>query len=276
MFIDAHCHLTDPKLLGRIDEVMDAAQARGIGAFILGGVNPADWDRQIELSRRYPGKVFPCFGLHPWFVAGRMGITGQELEKEIRRGLEILPGYLGQAAGLGELGLDLGPKTDPTTETLQRDVFVSQLRMARELKIPLVLHIVKAHSQAIRLLGENGPWPQGGLVHAFSGSFEIAEEYARLGFTLSIGGVAARHGYETLKRCLKKLPLEQVVVESDSPDQIPDGYQGLEEGVNDPRSLWMVAQEICRIKGDPGLTPEGVLKKSRENLDRIFGLESKS
>jgi TatD DNase family protein len=177
------------------------------------------------------------------------------------------------AVAVGELGIDLGPKTDLSTESYQIEIFVKQLEIAKKANLPLVLHIVKAHPQAIALLAEHGPWPRGGLVHAFSGSFEIAREYERLGFTPSIGGVAARKGYETLKRALKHLPLESIVVESDSPDQIPDEYHGFEEGTNDPRSLWTVAEAICRQKKEVGLTPEKVLEASRLNLFRIFGLE---
>lgn len=284
-FIDAHCHLADHRLFKRLDAMFAAAREREIGAFIQGGIHPADWDLQIELSQRYPGVVYPCFGIHPWFVAGRMGVTGEELKKQVDHALEVLPEYLSKnlaktlsngqskAIAVGELGIDLGPKTDPKTEEYQTEIFVRQLEIAKKAELPLVLHIVKAHSQAIALLAEHGPWPRGGLVHAFSGSYEIAQEYERLGFTPSIGGVAAKKGYETLKRALKRMPLESFVIESDSPDQIPDDYQGLEEGVNDPRSLWTVAEAICKLRPEEGLSPEQVLEASRLKLFRIFGLE---
>jgi TatD DNase family protein len=210
-----------------------------------------------------------------------MGSTGDELKNQIEYALKILPEYLAKksangqpkAIAIGELGIDLGTKTDPKTEVYQTEVFVRQLEIAKKAKLPLVLHIVKAHPQAIALLAEHGPWPRGGLVHAFSGSYEIAREYERLGFTPSIGGVAAKKGYETLKRALKRMPLESFVVESDSPDQIPDDYQGLEEGVNDPRSLWTVAEAICKLRPAEGISPEQVLEASRLKLFRIFGLE---
>jgi TatD DNase family protein len=275
-FIDAHCHLADHRLFKRIDAMLAAARDQQIGAFIQGGIHPADWDLQLELAERYPSVVYPCFGIHPWFVAGRMGVTGLELKKQVDHALEILPEYFSRkpgAVGIGELGIDLGPKTDPSTEAFQTEVFVRQLEIAQKANLPLVLHIVKAHPQAIALLAKHGPWPRGGIVHAFSGSYEIAREYERLGLTPSIGGVAAKKGYETLKRALKRLPLESIVVESDSPDQIPDEYHGFEEGTNDPRSLWTVAEAICKQKNEPGLTPEKVLEASRLNLFRIFGLE---
>jgi TatD DNase family protein len=203
-----------------------------------------------------------------------MGTTGDELTRQLEHALKILPEYLGQGAvAIGELGIDLGAKTDPKTEELQTEVFTRQLAIAKSAGLPLVLHIVKAHPQALQLLAEHGPWPRGGLVHAFSGSYEIAKEYELQGFTISIGGVAARQGYETLKRALKRIALDKFVIESDSPDQIPDGYQGFEEGTNDPRSVWTVAKAICRHRGDASISPKDLLEKSRENLIRLFGLE---
>jgi TatD DNase family protein len=202
-----------------------------------------------------------------------MGVTGDALRAQVDHALDILPQYLSKGIAAGELGIDLGPKTDPKTEEFQTEVFVRQLKIAKSAHLPLVLHVVKAHPQMIVLLSKHGPWPRGGLVHAFSGSYEIAREYERLGFTPSIGGVAARKGYETLKRALKRLPIESLVIESDSPDQIPDEFQGLEPEINDPRSLWTVAQAICQLRTDEGLKPEQVLEASRKNLMRIFELE---
>lgn len=270
--IDAHCHLADDRLFSRLDEILAAAHAHGIETFIQGGIHPVDWDRQLELQSRYPGKIHCCFGLHPWFVAGRMGVGGLELREQVRKGLELLPSRLSQAVGIGEMGIDLGPKTDPLTLEFQKEVFSEQLKIAQKLGKPLVLHIVRAHSEAIRILSEYGPYPQGGILHAFSGSYEISQEYARLGLTLSIGGTVARTGHETFKRALKKIPLDQIVLESDSPDQIPDPFQGLEPGLNDPRSLWTIAQAVIDLRGESGLQPADLLTSSRDRLVRIFNL----
>ena len=184
-----------------------------------------------------------------------------------------LPDYLPQASGLGELGIDLGKKTDPATEALQIEIMSEQLRLAKKFRLPLVLHIVNAHPQAIELLKSHGPWPQGGIVHAFSGKWEFAEKYIQLGLTLSIGSAAVNAGRETFKRALKKIPMDQIVVESDCPDQIPENFTGISEGVNDPRSLFMVAQAICDLKGLGPDSGPGLLQGSRERLKRIFKLK---
>lgn len=262
-YIDAHCHLADPKLADRIDDVIRACALKDIHAFVQGGIEPREWDEQLRLHERYPDVIFPCFGLHPWFVAGRMGVNGDELKAGVERGLKLLPEYLPRAVALGELGLDLGPKTDASTFEYQKEIFSRQLKIARELEKPLVLHIVHAHSDAIRLLQENGPYPKGGLVHSFSGSFEIGRQYLDLGFTLSIGGVVTRPGYETLKRGIQKIPLDRLVIESDSPDQTPD-----------PTSLWSTAEAIVQLRGEAAGAAERILAFSTERLIGLFDLKT--
>lgn len=269
-FIDAHCHLAYPRFSTRIDEVIRLSRSQGLVAFIQGGVDPGDWDRQLELQKKYSGIVFPCFGLHPWYVAGRMGVVDRA---QLMQDLERLPQYLPQASGIGELGLDLGKKTDPTTEALQLEIFEEQLKLARKFRKPLVLHIVNAHTQALKLLENYGPWPAGGIVHAFSGKYELAQNYIKLGLTLSVGAAAVNAGKENFKRALKKIPMDQIVVESDSPDQIPESFGALEEGLNDPRSLFVVAQAICDLKGLGPDSGQALLQGSRERLKKIFKLE---
>lgn len=269
-YIDAHCHLADLRLQSRIDEVIRLARSQGIVGFIQGGVNPEDWDRQLEIQAKYPGAIFPCFGLHPWYVAGLFGMVERS---KLERDLERLPRYLEKSVGLGELGLDFGKKIDPATEALQTEIFRAQLGIAQAHRKPLVLHIVRAHSQALKLLSEMGPWPMGGIVHAFSGSLEIARSYIDLGLTLSIGAAALNPGHDTFKRGLKKIPLERIVVESDSPDQIPLQFKGIEEGVNDPRSLLMVAEAICELQDLGSASARELLNSSSLRLKRLFGLE---
>ena len=278
-YIDAHCHLADPRLDSGRDALIAECEKRGIGAFIQGGVDPEDWERQLELVRRYPGRVFPCFGIHPWVSGATPSDSGR-----LERALDELPKYLQRGVGLGETGLDHGRKMDPAGFARQEQVFKHQLEIVRSRPLPLILHIVHAHAEALAILEELGPFPRGGLVHSFGGSREIADRYLKLGFTISVGGSVTRKGFETLKRAVVGLPLDRIVIESDSPDQIPEGFEGWTcdaatgtgaSSLNDPRSLWTVAEAIGSLRRD-GISAAGLLDRSRENLIRIFGLESET
>lgn len=279
LLIDAHCHLADPRLLGRQDELFRRCEEKGIGAFIQGGVGPDDWRRQLTLARSYPGRVHPCFGLHPGFVSdasedGARSRMGNRLEEA----LGLLPRLLSQAVGLGELGLDFSHRTSVESHELQKEVFVRQLELVRASPLPLVLHVVRAHGPALDLLRAHAPYPRGGLIHSFSASWEVADQYLALGFTISVGGAVTREkGFETLKRAVARFPPDRLVIESDSPDQAPDRFDPLWPGLNDPRSLWSVAKALSggiARNGGPAHSPEELLRESRRTLVRIFALES--
>lgn len=255
-YIDAHCHLADLRLEPTLGQVIARAESEGVAAFIQGGVGPEDWERQLALAQSHPGKIHPVFGLHPWWVDAHD-------EGEVDRALALLPNYLPKGVALGELGLDHGPRTRSESHAIQERAFRRQLDLAGEK--PLVLHIVSAHQQALNILRESRKsWR--GIVHAYTGSREVARQYVELGLTISVGGAVARKGFERLKQSVVALPLDQIVVESDAPDQPPPSFEGK---LNEPSSLFETAQAIGTLKG---VSAQEVLERSRDNLARIFGV----
>jgi TatD DNase family protein len=254
---DAHCHLADRRFDECRADVMRRARARGIRFFIQGGVDPDDWRRQCELTE--PG-IAPCFGLHPWYI-------DRAPTNELSFALDQLAQYLPSAAGLGELGLDLGPQMNPERFSLQRELFARQLRLNLEFDKPLVLHLVQCHGEAPQLLRSvSSQWR--GLVHSFSGSLESAQAYIALGLLISISGSVTLPGYSKLKSAIKDIPAEFLVVESDAPDRAPDTYR---RPLNEPESLFVVAEAVAQLRGE---SVELVLQRSTANLHRTFDLES--
>jgi TatD DNase family protein len=193
----------------------------------------------------------------------------------LEQALELLPEMLarGSCVALGELGLDYGPRRNPLSREVQLRVFKQQLEIAGMARKPLVLHVVHAHEQALAVLKQVKPAQTfGGLVHAFSGSLELARRYMDLGFSISVGGALARPGYQTLKRAIKHIPADRLVIESDAPDFKPVGYEGALGGdLNDPGSLPFIAGELGALRGEGGVQ---LLENSRKNLIRVFGLDS--
>lgn len=273
-WIDGHCHLADPRLAESESQWLADCRASGIEQFVLGGVDPQDWDRQIEFRKRVAGFGFSAhltFGLHPWFVAGH---TDEECEKAFA---DLKNRILFRAeardhgiVGIGEMGLDSLKGEMP----LQEKWFRKQWEFAQEVGMPVVLHVVRAHVEATQILGMPRGLPGGsGIVHSFSEGPEIAMEYVNRGFLLSISGVVARKGFQKLKRAVVQVSPQDLSFESDAPDQPPPRLVG---GLNLPTTIVDVAQTVRELRKDlsvnQGWSTEKWLGQSRENLVRCFDL----
>lgn len=264
-YVDAHCHLVDDRFSQpQQNELIQQAQTLGIEFFMQGGVNPADWEKQIELAKKFKGQIGLCFGLHPYFVA-------QSTEEECETALDHLSHSLHLAHAVGETGLDFRTQycADDKAEAKQLEYFEAQVELAQVAAKPLVLHIVRAHEPATRALSVwDLPSPVGkfsGMVHAFNSSYEVALQYLDLGFMLSIGGALTHPRNRDLRACVQKLPKECLLIESDSPDQRPLNWG---HDLNQSSSIFDVAQVMSELRGD--LSQFEMLTQSAENFKRLF------
>ena len=255
-WIDAHCHLSDPRLNQTLAKVITESLQKNITQWIQGGIDPADWSRQLKLKEDFPG-ILPVFGLHPWRV---VTLTRESCETSLKTLEEYIDRY--RPIALGELGVDLHPKhAGSETKDLQRYVFASQLQLAQKSKLPIVIHCVSAHDLVLEELG--GFYPHGGLVHSFSGSYEVAKKYLDRNICFSLCGSALR----SKLLWLGEIPKELWVVETDAPDQTP---HTLPKGsLNHPQNLIEIA---AGIGATIGVSSEDILDQSTKNLKRIFSL----
>ncbi len=260
-WIDAHCHLASPKFRSSLPEVIQRSQQVGVTGWIQGGIEPHDWNRQKLIKMEYGSRILTSFGLHPWWVSSAN-------PEAVDSALKVLEHLLPEANALGELGLDFGKGHDHN-RALQLTAFESQLKLAKKFQRPLILHVVRAHSETLEILGTLAPFPQGGIVHSFTGSIEIAQKYCELGFLISLGGAVTQEGYFAVKKAIPLLSLPQIVVETDSPDQVPkiEGMAPLK--INEPQYLVAIAHGIAQLKGT---TVEEVLDQSTRNLEKLFGI----
>ncbi len=258
-WIDAHGHLADLRWEGRQGEVILAAQAKGISFFMQGGVGPEDWERQRVLKAQFPSQIGLCFGLHPYWVVDHD-------EEACEQALNLLASQVIEAMGLGEVGLDFRPHVMKDSRERQLDVFEQQLELAKICSKPLVFHIVQAHEESLRMMDLFGLPVQKGLVHSFNGSWRKAQDFLQRGLYLSVGGPVCRSDNQKLHQAVKELPLEYLLIESDSPDQAPPAYKG---ALNPPESIWEVARTIGEIKS---LDPVEILDITSANFRRLFGL----
>ncbi len=258
-WIDAHCHLASERLKDSLAQVIERSQQVGVTGWIQGGIDPHDWNRQKELQTQYGSRFITSFGLHPWWV-------GAASFEALESGLKVLEQFLPQAHAVGELGLDFG-KTHDLNRSQQLKAFKEQVILAKRYQKPMVLHVVKAHTEALEILKSLAPFPQGGMVHSFTASYEIAEIYYKLGFFISLGGAVTQEGYFALKKAIPLLFLTQIVVETDSPDQVPRLEGVAPQTDNEPRHLIAIARAIAEVKGT---TVETVLNQSTQNLEKLF------
>lgn len=183
MYSDAHCHLTKSEILPFIEEIFRSASKGDVTQFGIGGYDLSDWQRQIALPVPPYIQIVKSFGIHPWVVAAQSEDEVESMWKSLK---ELSP----QCQAIGETGLDFF--RDKARSQYAMEVFRRHVTLSKELSKPLVLHIVRAHEDALSVIKELKP-SQGGIVHAFHSHREIAKKYVDAGFTLSFGKQFVRH-----------------------------------------------------------------------------------
>lgn len=228
-------------------QALERARDHGIGALLQGGVSPQDWQTQKMKCQKFSGQglpeIWPCFGLHPYFVADHS-------QEECETALDQLSLEISQAFALGETGLDFRPHILKDSRDRQLDMFHQQLELAKFANKAVVLHVVQAFDEALRMVEIVEDLR--GFVHGFNGSAAKARQWCALGFGLSIGDRVLRDDNQRLHQAVLQIPADFLLVESD--DQ-------------EPISIIAVAEKIALIRG---VTKEEILDKSQANLRRIL------
>lgn len=230
MLTDAHCHFDMPAFDGRREAILAECERVGVGRLVIPGVQAPDWGRIRDLAAT-DERLSPCYGIHPWFV-------GDHHHEDLDR----LRGWLTRERplALGECGLD----------RLQGDLaeqmpwFESQVQLARDLNLPLVVHSVRAHDEVGAVLRRQRPGIPV-LIHGFSGSSEQARALVKTGAFLGVGGVITYERARKTRRAVAAVPLEALILETDAPDMPPSG---VEKGGNRPDFLPRVLAALIELR----------------------------
>ncbi|MBT9559470.1 MAG: TatD family hydrolase [Myxococcales bacterium] len=256
--VDAHCHLDDPRLDAIREGAIADARAVGVGGWVLGGVDGAQWRRARALAAETPG-VLLTEGLHPLVAATLTAAARQEALAGIERDGIV---------AIGETGLHLLGEA-----RAHRDAQVASLRdhlaLARDWGLPVVLHVVGAHGATLSLLREDGVL-QGGWVHSFTGPVDVAREYLRLGLSLSFSASFLRASPARGVDVVRAVPGDRLLIETDCPDQAPPArlvMKGSSRPLNRPAWLVDVAVAVAAVREEPMAE---VARRSTENLGRIL------
>lgn len=254
--IDTHTHLDFEMFDDDRAQVIARARNAGVERIVVLGVHAANWQRVWQLACDQPS-VHAALGLHPVFLEEHQDAHVQQL----RDWLERLRGEP-KLCAVGEIGLDYYID-NPDIECQQR-LLEAQLALAADFSLPVLLHVRRAHAPMIATL-KRYKLERSGVIHAFSGSWEEAREYLRLGFRLGLGGAGTWPQAQRMHRVLRQLPLEAIVLETDAPDIPPAGHAGER---NSPELL----PEICRRLADlKGIDAHALAAASYRNSCELFG-----
>lgn len=261
VLIDSHCHFDFPVFDADRAAVWAAANANGVSQMIIPGVAPEQWSTAAQVSREFPG-IFRAAGIHPWWVKGLL--SGDDCQARVDELREALRRELvtDSCVALGECGLD---KLKEVNLERQQRLFAMQVELASELELPLIIHCCKAHNEVIALLRRHR-LPAGGVIHAFSGSTQIAKTYVELGFRLGIGGTITYERARKTRQAVANVPLTALLLESDAPDMPLCGRQGER---NSPQYLPDIAQVLAQLRGQP---LEEIILQTSDNSRRLFNL----
>lgn len=254
--IDTHTHIDFPDFDADRNEVLARSRELGVERMVVLGVEQANWQRVWQLVEG-DKNLYAALGLHPVYLQQHQQAHLQELGEWLQR----LHGHP-QLCAVGEIGLDYFIETlDPQAQQVW---FEAQLQLAVEFKLPALIHVRRSHAVTIATLKQIKP-QRGGIIHAFAGSYEEAREYIKLGFLLGLGGAPTWPQALRMHRVLPRLPLEAIVLETDSPDMAPAMYP---QQRNSPEHL----PDICRALAEHfNVEAEQLATVTSANADALFG-----
>jgi TatD DNase family protein len=233
MLIDSHSHLEMPEFRRDLTDVIQRAKASGVEYIFTVGTEKKDWNRAIEIAHSHPS-VYVILGVHPH--------NAREIDEETYPTLRKLCAD-DKVRAYGEIGLDFYRNLSPRDIQLKR--FREQIQFARELGLPIVVHDREAHKETLEILKSEKAEEYGGVIHCFSGDYEMAKACIEMGFFISIPGSITFKSAERFQEVVKQIPLESLLIETDAPFLAPVPFRGKR---NEPSYVRYTAQKVAEIK----------------------------
>ena len=249
--VDSHCHLDVAEFDADRDAVLQRARAAGVAHQVVPAIDAAGWPKLRQVCAADEG-LHPAYGLHPLLLDAHEDAHLDELAAWLDRE---------RPAAVGECGLDY------FVEGLDRErqlrIFDAQLRLARERDLPVIVHARRAVEAVVAAIRRH-PGVRG-VVHSYAGSAEQARQLRELGFLIGLGGPVTYPRANRLRRIAAEIPLDQLLLETDAPDQPDSAHRGQR---NEPSRLPLVLETIARLRDEP---PAAVAAATTANAGRLFG-----
>ena len=249
MFIDTHCHVVS-EYYDDIDVVIKNAIDNGVLKIIINGYNMQSNREVLELVKKYD------------IVYGALGIQPEELYDYNDDSLKFIEEHINdeKIIAVGEIGLDYHYDTD---KDLQKELFKRQLKIAYKYNKPVIIHSRDCIQETYNILKDS---KVKGTMHCYSGSKEMALEFIKIGFSIGIGGVSTFKNAKNIVDVIKYIPLEYIILETDSPYLTPEPYRGKR---NEPMYILIVAKRVADIKG---LDIKEIERTTTDNARRLFDI----
>jgi len=256
--IDSHCHIAGPEFVDDLAAVIDRAQAASLSHALV--ILAADDEPEIEqgstVAARWPAVRF-SIGVHP-HAAGKFAANPAEAARRV----DAVMTAQALTRGLGEIGLDY--HYDFAPRDVQQQVFREQIRLARQRQLPIVIHTREADEDTFRILEEENARDIGGVFHCFTGDRAMARRALDIGFHISLAGIVTFPRALELKEVAKMVPLERLLIETDSPFLAPVPHRGKR---NEPAHVVRVAETIGELRGT---SADDIGQSARANFERLF------
>ncbi|MEM7825867.1 MAG: TatD family hydrolase [Candidatus Aenigmatarchaeota archaeon] len=250
LMIDVHCHLEQEDYSENRDKIIEECR-KELRAIITSCAHPKDFDLTLGLVEKYKGFVFATVGIHPLYIKE---ISEQEKENFIKR----IKTSKDKIVGIGEVGLDFFEIREKQWQEKQKELFIEQIKLAKDLGLPLIVHSREAYEEALKILEQENSKKI--LLHMF-GANHLVKKVIENGWYVSTNTIILKS--KTYKKIVRDMPLDKIMLETDSPWLSPSG------GTNTPLSVKIVAEKIAEIKK---VELEEVKRITTENAVKFFNL----
>jgi TatD DNase family protein len=256
--IDSHCHLAGPEFTADLTDVIERAKSAGVAQalVILAADDEPEMAQASNLANQWSAVRF-SIGIHP-HAAGKYAAN----PADAARATDAVIGGQPLTRGLGEIGLDY--HYDFAPRAVQQEVFREQIRLAKQRRLPIVIHTREAEEDTFRILNEEHAHEIGGVFHCFTGDRAMARRVLDLGFHVSLAGIVTFPRATELKEVAKMVPLERLLIETDSPFLAPVPHRGKR---NEPANVVHVAETIAALRG---VDVTAIGEAARVNFARLF------
>jgi TatD DNase family protein len=252
MYVDSHCHLDFPELVGRLDQILASMREASVGHALCVCVELDKFDDVLAVANR-AANLYASVGVHPDYE--------NLVEPSVDR-LVALARLHPKVVAIGETGLDYYRLTGDLE--WQRERFRIHIRAAHEAGLPLIIHTRSASADTLRIMAEEGAASAGGVMHCFTESWEVAQAALELGFYISFSGIVTFKNARQLQEVALRVPLERMLIETDSPYLAPTPFRGK---TNEPAYVRHVGEFVAHLRG---VSPEEIARHTTDNFFKLF------